>query len=256
MASKAKNPIVYALVLYNGVIKGGYTYVDVTEQHPETGLLETIEEFFGDFGDVKGRYVKCLRPFDEVHKEIIESLAEYKYGKRSKLYKCNMEDVVKVLKSVTGAKQASTIGVYGNKDTDADADAEPKKTTKKTKQIVEEEEVEVKPTPKKTTKSVKKTTKVEEDTADEEEIEVKPVVKKTAPKKTKQVEEEEVETKPAPKKAVEKAKPAPKGKSIVELEQELDDDTIVVQTKGKTTGKSGAKAQVIIESDDEQEEDN
>jgi hypothetical protein len=259
MASKTKTTIAYAYVLYTGVMKGGYTYVDVTEQHPETELLETIEQFYGDIGDVKGRYVKCLRPLTEVHAEIIEALAEFKYGKKSKLYKCNMEDVLKVLKSVTGVTKASTIGVYNNKKHDADADTEvvPKKNIKKTKQSVdEEEEIEAKPAAKKTSK---KTTKVEEETVDidEEEIEAKPAAKKTAPKKTKPVEdEEEEEIKIAPKKTTSKPKPAPKGKSVVELDQELEDDEVIIQTKGKTTGKTGSKAQVIIESDNEQEEDN
>ena len=235
MAAKAKTPVVYAYVLYGGVMKGGYTYVDVSEQHPEVDLFDNFKPYFGD---IKGRYVKCQKPLDEIKEGIAEALAEHKYSDDSEyLYKRNMEDVVKVLKSVTGAKQASTMGVYGTKDT-------------------EEAEQEVQPEP------VKKTV-VKKTAAKVEDVDEPTPVKKTAPKTTvkktakvveevQEEEEEEPEVKPVTKKVVAKPKTtSAKTKTVVEKD---DDDEVVVQTKGKTTGKTGSKTQIVIPSEDEEED--
>lgn len=260
MASNSKNPVVYACVLYGGITKGGYTFVDVSIKHPEAEIFEKMKPFFES-----GRYVKCQKSLDEVKTEIAEALLEHKYSDASdSIYKCNMEKVVKVLKTATGAKKASTMGVYTTKkttkskaetdgdteaETEADTEAEtevvvksvPKKSNSKKKPS--EEEDAPAPVPKKKT-TIKKTTPVSED---ELEIEVKPT--KRVSKKTNNSEEEVV-----PKKTVAKTKPVVKGTTLIELEDELDE--VVVQTKGKTTGKSGSKTQVIIDSDIEQEEDN
>jgi len=72
--TKAKAPVVYAFVLYGGIITKGYTYVKITNEHPESEEYEKYKEFYGD--DVKGRYVKCAKDFDEVKTAVAEALAE------------------------------------------------------------------------------------------------------------------------------------------------------------------------------------
>ena len=118
MASKAKQvkaPTVYAFVLYGGVIKAGYTYVETSAQHPEAeqdgeNLFDSYKKYFGN--DLKGRYVKCQKPLEEITNGIADALSEHKYEESENLYKYNASDVVKVFKEVTGAKQCSTMGVY------------------------------------------------------------------------------------------------------------------------------------------------
>jgi len=296
MASKAKQvkvPTVYAFVLYGGVIKAGYTYVETSAQHPEAEqdgeiLFDSYKKYFGN--DLKGRYVKCQKPLEEITNNIAEALSEHKYEESENLYKYNSSDVVTVFKEVTGAKQCSTMGVYQTTEEPKEKPAKkvvesaPEKAAgktpaKQTKNQVEEEEgeeeqeIQAKPAPKKAAgKTPAKQTKnqVEEEEGEEEqEIQAKPAPKKAAgktpAKQTKnQVEEEgeeerEIQAKPAPKKPAGKTPAKPTGKTpakkvTTELDADLEED-VVVQTKGKTQPKGGAKTQIVI-SDDEQEEEN
>jgi hypothetical protein len=230
MASKAKQvkvPNVYAFVLYGGVIKAGYTYVETSAQHPEAEqdgeiLFDSYKKYFGN--DLKGRYVKCQKPLEEITNSIAEALSEHKYEESENLYKYNASDVVKVFKEVTGAKQCSTMGVYETTE-------EPEE--KPAKKVVESAPKKAAgKTPAKQTKN-----QVEEEGEEEQEIQAKPAPKKPAGK---------TPAKPTGK--------TPAKKVTTELDADLEED-VVVQTKGKTQPKAGSKTQIVI-SDDEQEAEN
>lgn len=283
MASKTKQikaPTVYAFVLYGGIIKGGYTYVETSAQHPEVEqdgniLFDSYKKYFGH--DLKGKYVKCQKPLEEITDSIIKSLSEHKYGESDNIYRYNSTDVVKVLKEATGAKQAYSLGGNDNSE-DTEEKTVVKKVPKKPVAKTEDTE-EATPAPKKTVakKTVaKKSVPVEEAEAEEAEVEEaeeveeetpapkKTVVKKTVAKKTVPVEAEvEIEAKATPSKktlntpAKSTGKTPPK-KVTTELDDELEDD-VVVQTKSKTPARtnnktSTTKTQIII-SDNEEEED-
>lgn len=266
MASKAKQvkvPTVYAFVLYGGVIKAGYTYVETSAQHPEAEqdgeiLFDSYKKYFGN--DLKGRYVKCQKPLEEITNSIAEALSEHKYEESENLYKYNASDVVKVFKEVTGAKQCSTMGVYETTE-------EPEE--KPAKKVVES--APKKAAGKTPAKQTKNQVEEEGEGEEEQEIQAKPAPKKAAgktpAKQTKnqvQVEEEgeeeqEIQAKPAPKKPAGKTPAKPTGKTpakkvTTELDADLEED-VVVQTKGKTQPKAGSKTQIVI-SDDEQEAEN
>jgi hypothetical protein len=290
MASKGKQskaPTIYAYVLYGGIIKAGHTYVDTSSQHPEAeqdgeSLFDSYKKYFGN--DLKGRYVKCQKSLDEISEGINEALVDSKYEDSDYIYKKNVSDVVATLKEVTGAKQASTMGVYETAEAEepkveAKTPAAKKVVAKKavTEEQEEGEEVKVVKTAKAkvATKAKPKQEEVEEEQEEEEaKVVAKPATKKAASKpatkpaskKAVQVEEGEEETgeveiqpKTVQKKITVKpktpAKTPTKGKVTTELDEDLEEE-IQVQTKAKTTAKTGSKTQIVIPDDDEEEVEN
>ena len=148
-------PVVYAFALYGGVITKGYSYVKVSNDHPETIEFEKYKQYYGE--NVKGRFVKCVKSLDDVKQGVYEKLQEQLIERVEKAKKsvddakkiaeekntnyvekvtkkmsdsdfeyigdyefiCNLNvtDVIKILKEVTEAKNVSTIGVFDNKST-------------------------------------------------------------------------------------------------------------------------------------------
>lgn len=276
MASKAKQPkapTVYAFVLYNGFITRGCTFVTVSSTHPETEVdgeivFDSYKQYYSD--DVKGRYVKSVKSIDEIVEGLSEKLENVVYTKDS-IFLCrsNVTDVVKVLKEVTGAKQCSTMGVYGTDEQETEEKSTTKKVLPKTakadEEVEDEESKTKKVAPKKTVPKKTTTKDVEQE---EEQVEQDKPVKKVAaksvakPKPSKpkvETEDEEgeqdIEATPTPKKPVGKTAAKTTAKKVTtELDADLEED-VVVQTKGKSQPKGGSKTKIVI-SDDEEEAEN
>jgi hypothetical protein len=253
-----KSTNVYTYAMYGGIIKGGYVVVGYTDRCPEDDFFDSFKEKYGY--DVKGRYVKCSKPLEEVKTGIVEALTEYKYGDSESLYKYNVTDIVKVFKEITGAKKANTLGVYDS------TESKPKRTSKKSKETASvagstdnESEVSVK-----SVKSVevkpkaRRNTKKTQEPVEEKPVEEKPkktVVRKSVAKKE-ELEEE-------PKKPAKASKTIGKSKVV---KVEIGDDTDELEELEKELSKEKPTKRVtrvakknispIVSSEDEQGDDN
>jgi hypothetical protein len=213
MKKTPKAELVYAYTVYGGVLKSGISVIGVTPSHPES-VFENLKKVYGD--DIKGRFVKCTKDFEEVETEITEKLEEFNMN--DLIYKQSVADIVKVLKEVTGATKCATMGIY-----------KTEKTDKQANESESEVESEAEPEPvatKKTTKAVKK---------DAEAAPAK--VKAEKPK----VAEKKAEKPKAEKPKAEKTK----GKKATAPLDESDDEVPVKKSNNTK----------IVVSDDEDDED-
>lgn len=219
-----------ACCIYGGALKAGYTCVIVTNEFAEA----VFDKYTEHYGDVKLRYVKFKDSLEETSTKINESLNEHKLSENSTcLYKLNMEEVIKIFKSITGAKKASILGQSDKETKQNDADDttvakdKVKKTKAKTKKDDDDDEKVEETTPKKTKPKTKQTGK-----GDEETIEATGPTKKTKSKPKQTQKDDDVE------------------------ENEDDPEPIIPLKKNVQVKKNVSdKQKQIVISDDEDEEE-
>ncbi|AYV80084.1 MAG: hypothetical protein Gaeavirus8_15 [Gaeavirus sp.] len=218
----------YILAEYGGVLKERCCRIEVfDDEGPET-RLESHKTHYG--GELKGRYVKTVKPVDEVRHSLYAELAKVDkvaVPDSELLYRISITEATEIIKRVADVKKCTTLNVYSG-GTDDDAS-------------------EKKPTPKSKTTKAKAVAETE---ADEEEV---PVPEKK-PKATKAAA--------APKdKTTTAAAPAPKSKSRKSVTTEPEPEetvepTIIVKaiTKSKTAkvvkATASKTAKPVSEDDD------